>query len=61
MDTTELDLSLPVKALEATVTISRNKQVIRIVSSRNRDHHLPKEEDLQRAIVDTTTIYDSGN
>ena len=56
----ELDLSLLTKGLEATMTISRYRQAITLLSNKNKDHPLPKEADLQRAIVDTTITQDWG-
>ena len=56
-----MDLSLPTKALEATIIISNNKQAVTIISDRNREQHLPKEADLEKAIIDTTTAQNTGN
>ena len=61
LDTTELNFSLPSKVLEATLAMNSNKQAITMVSYMNRDHHLPKEADLQSVIMDTTTLHDRDN
>ena len=61
MEITKLDLSLPTKALEATIMISRNKEVITIVSDKKSDHSLSNRVDFQIAIMYTCTTQDSSN